>query len=270
MKTFPSFLKTQLLGASLLVLATVPAYAGSKGTTYPVSLGNTYIGGKDTFGVTAQSGATLASFALTGTGSGNLLGTTTPLVSLSVTDAISNGKPSVNCSFVVGTYTVYSKTVTGSLILNGSVSQVFAKASSTLPVSVGGVNYPVSLGGTLSGSGAINVSAQANLTSNSVTVSGTVSDTVAGTVAATVPSSSKAKASVTSNLSLGTTKLTTNSTVATTAVAVPMSGSTSVSFDALNLSLTITLTSTKTKATIATVNLANYVAAARSILLINL
>lgn len=270
MKTLPSFLKTHLLGASLLVLAAAPAYAGSKGTNYAVSVGNTYIGGNSTYALTAQSGATLASFAMTGDGNGTLLGSSTPLVSLSVTDALTSGKPSVNCTFLVGKYTVYSKTVAGSLILNSSVSQVFSSAATTVGISVGGVNYPVSLGGTLAGSGAINISAQANLTSSAVTVSGTVSDTVAGTVAATVPSSSKAKASVTSNLNLGTTKLTTNTTVATTAKPVPMSGTTSLSFDALSLSLGITLTSTKTKAIITTVSLANYISPAHTILLLSL
>lgn len=267
MNKFTTAIKTQILSASLLVLAAATAHAGSKSVTYPVTLGGTQIGAKATYGVTVQNGSTLASFAATASGTGSLLGTNSNLVSLSITDTYSSGKPSINATYTVGSYTVASTTSTSSLNATTTVSQTFLSVNSTLPVTVGAVTYSVALKGTLAGSGAIAISAKADTTAKSVTVNGTVSDTVAGTVTASLPASTGATASSSSsNLNLGTSTLSTNSTVSTAA----MSGSTNLSLNALNLSLKVLINSIRTGANIATVNLATYVATARTVLLLSL
>lgn len=266
MQTLPSFLKSQLLGASLLALTVATAHAGSKSVTYPVAVGNDQIGSKATYGVTAQNGTTLASFATTAASSGNLIGNSGTLVSLSVTDSYNNGVAAINSSFIVGNYTVSSTTGAASIRTNATVSQTFFSATSTLPVTVGAVTYPVSLKGTLAGGATINLTASANTSAKSVTVSGTVSNNAAGTVTASLPASSGAAASVTSSLNFGNSTVSTNSTISTTA----MSGSTNLAVDAQNLSLIVLINSIKTNASIAKVNLANFVVSARTVLLLGL
>jgi len=272
MKTIPSLLKLQLLSASLLVLAAVPATAGSTGVTYPVSVGNNEIGSKATYGYTAQNSSTLASVSANATASGNIVGVTGNLVDFSTTSSLTSGKPAANLSFKVGNFTVFSQTVTTNVQWNDSVSETFLTASSTLPVTVGGVTYPVSLKGTLAGSGSVSLSATFNTAAKSVTLSGDMSDTVNGSATASLPTSSGAAAAVssTSNLAIGTSTLTTNSTVSTTA----MSGTTSLALGAYNLVFGIVITPLKPTTTASSAiigtNIASYLAAARTITLLKL
>ncbi len=267
MNSLLTVFKKQTLAAGLLALLAASAQAGSVGTTYPVTLGNSYIGAKETYGVTVQNGSTLASYSANATVQGTFLGTAGNVTSASITEKLSGTTPSLSATLTVGGFTVLSSTSSAaSTSFKGSTSQSFVNGNTTVSISTGGVTYPVALKGTLSGTGSINVTATANTAAHSVAVSGSVGDTAAGAATASVSPSTGATASVTGNLNLGASTLNTNTTVSFTSY----SGTTSLALDPLNLLLNVVLTSNKSNATLSTATLASFVAAARTFTLLSL
>jgi len=258
--------KTKLMTLVLALGVAVASFANAQSVTYPVTDGNANIGIAETYGVSAANTTSSASLALTSNSTVNLLGKTAPLIGLSQTSSVA-AKPSANLAFKVGSYTVSSITTTTSTSYMVSSSQTLLSASANYNVTVGGVSVPVTVSGSLAGSGTANLNALLDVTNKKVTTTGSSGSSISGSATAAIPSTVKnTTVSTTSSFQFGTDTLTPNATVGFTS----KSGGVTLSSTPLSLALSFTVASTTTKSNTATSNLGTYITPAYTVSLITL
>ncbi len=229
MKSSLLSLKSQLLCAGLLLgAAASSALAGSLGVTYGTSEGNSNLSSTANYSLSATNSTTSASLTGTASSSVELLGVSKPLETFSFTSGLTKGVPSNNVSLVVGSYIVYSQTTAAAVTWDKSTTQTFVSTSSTISVPSSAGAIPVAVTGTLSGSGAIDMTAAMTATNDNVVLSGNVNSDVGGTASATVASKYGDKVTLTSNLAIGNATLAAN---AATDNVKTMSGTFTLSLD---------------------------------------
>lgn len=268
MKSSLLSLKSQLLAAGLLLgAAASSALAGSLGVTYGTSGGNSNLSSTSNYSLTATNSTTSASLTGTASSSVELLGVSKPLETFSFTSGLTKGVSSNNVSLVVGSYIVYSQTTAGNVTWDKSTTQTFVTTSSTISVPTSAGAVPVAVTGTLSGSGAIVMTAAMTATNDNVALSGNVGTDVGGTASATVASKYNDKVTLTSDLTIGHATLTAN---AATDSVKTMSGTFTLSLDSANLLLLVQLNAATSGALVGSDTLASFVLPARAYTLLSL
>jgi hypothetical protein len=272
MKSTLSSLKSQLLCAGLLLgAAASSAFAGSLGVTYPSTVGNSNIGSTSNYALTGANTATSASLTGVATSSVTLLGTSAPLETFAFTSKVTSGVPSNNASLVIGSYIVFSQTTTDTVTWNKSTTQTFVTSNTTVSVPTPSGAIPVTVTGTLSGSGEIDMTSTLTKSTDGVNLTGNVGTDVGGTASATVAAKYKDTATVSSDLTIGHATLNANTDSDTSKT---MSGTFTLSLDASSLSLLVELhaiTSTAAStAILGSTNLGSFVIPARVYTLLSL
>jgi hypothetical protein len=268
MKSSLLSLKSQLLGAGLLLgAAASSALAGSLGVSYGTSAGNSNLSSTSNYSLTAANSTTSASLTGIASSSVELLGTSKPLETFSFTSGLTKGVSSNNVSLVIGSYIVYSQTTAGNVTWDKSTTQTFVTTNSTVSVPSPTGAIPVAVTGTLSGSGAIVMTAAMTTTNDNVALSGNVGTDVGGTASATVASKYNDKVTLTSDLTIGQATLTAN---AATDNVKTMSGTFTLSLDSANLLLLVQLNAATSGALVGSDTLASFVLPARAYALLSL
>jgi len=268
MKSLLSSLQSQLLCVGLLFgAAASTALAGSLSSSYGNSVGNSNIGTTSNYSLAGANTASSSSLTGTATSSVTLLGASKPLETFAFTTKSTSGVASNNVSLVVGTFIVFSQTNAVTTTWNKSTAQTFVTSSSTVNVPTAAGAVPVTVNGTLSGTGSINLTATLTPSSNSVGLSGSVGTNVGGSATASVAAKYKDNATVVSNLQTGNSTLNASAVSDTTKT---MSGTFTLSLDAANLSFMVNLSSLTSTVLAGSTNLGSYVLPARSFVLLTL
>jgi hypothetical protein len=267
MKSNLTSLKSQLLCASLLLAVVASAIAGSVSSSYSTIVGNTNLGSSSSYNLSGNNSTTSAVITGTATASVTLFTKSSPLQTFSFTAQESKGVPTNNVSLVIGSFIVYSQTTAGNATWNKSTSQTFASANSNVnvPTTIGTV--PVTVSASLSGTGAINMTSTLTNSTNAVALSGNVGTNVGGASSATVATKYGAVAKVNADLNIGHSTLNANAASDTTKT---MSGTFTLSLDALNLSFLVQLNSATSGALLGSTNLGSFVIPARTFTLLSL
>ncbi len=271
MKSKLSLFKSPLLCAGLVLAAAASSAlaGGSMSTSYSSNFGNTNVGYASSYTIGGASSTTAASLTGTATSSATLLGTSKPLSTFAVSNKLAGGVPTANLSLVIGSYIVYSETNTASTTWNKTVSQTFVSSNTTVNVPTGSLTVPVSVSGTLAGSGGIAMTA--NMSKTAVGLSGNVGTSVSGTATASVAAKYNDAVVLTANLNYGKALLNAN---AATASTTALAGNFTLSLDAANLAFLIQLDSIATTAAktslLGATTLGSFVLPARTFTLLNL
>jgi hypothetical protein len=268
MKSLRTSLQSQLLFAGLLFgAAASSALAGSLSSSYGTSVGNSNIGSTSNYSLAGANSATSSSLTGSATSSVTLLGASKPLETFSFTTKVTGGVASNNASLVVGTFIVFSQTSSTTTTWNKSTAQTFVTSNSTVNVPTAAGAVPVTVNGTLSGTGTINLTASVTPSANSVGLTGGVGTNVGGTATASVAAKYKETATVVSNLQMGNATLNASAISDTTKT---MTGTFTLSLDAANLAFIVQLNALTSTALAGSTSLGSYVLPARVFTLLTL